>query len=91
MDRGAWPAMVHRITTSWTRPKQLSTHLVHLGFDYIAKAHLLPSVSGCRISLLVGPVFFVDSCSAVNCDSGVFMRGVELKSFYSAFLSPLLN
>ena len=91
MDRGAWLAMVHRITRSWTRPKQLSTHLVHMGFDYIAKAHLLLSVFGCRISLLLSSVFFVDSCSAVSCDSGVFMRGVELKSFYSAFLSPLLN
>ena len=26
MDRRAWQAMVHRITRSWTRLKQLSTH-----------------------------------------------------------------
>ena len=26
MDRGAWWAIVHRITKSWTRLKQLSTH-----------------------------------------------------------------
>ena len=98
MDRGAWQAMVHRITRSWTRLKQLSTHLVHMGFDYIVKAHLLPSVSGCRISLWVSSVFFVDSCSAVNCDSGVFKRGVELKFFYVQVLllcllvsSPKLN
>ena len=26
MDRGAWRATVHRVTKSWTRLKQLSTH-----------------------------------------------------------------
>ena len=26
MDRGAWPATVHRIAKSWTRPKSLSMH-----------------------------------------------------------------
>ena len=26
MDRGAWRAMVHRVTKSWTVLKQLSTH-----------------------------------------------------------------
>ena len=26
MDRGAWWAIVHRVTNSWTRLKQLSTH-----------------------------------------------------------------
>ena len=26
MDRGAWRATVHRVTQSWTRLKQLSTH-----------------------------------------------------------------
>ena len=26
MDRGAWQATVHRVTKSWTRLKQLSTH-----------------------------------------------------------------
>ena len=25
MDRGAWKAMVHRVTKSWTQLKQLST------------------------------------------------------------------
>ena len=30
--------------------------------------------------------FFVDGCSAVSYDSAVFMRGGELKSFYSAIL-----
>ena len=30
MDRGAWPTMVHRVTESWTRLKQLSTaHSTH--------------------------------------------------------------
>ena len=29
MDRGAWRAMVHRVTKSWTWLKQLSTQLVH--------------------------------------------------------------
>ena len=26
MDRGAWRAPVHRVTKSWTRLRQLSTH-----------------------------------------------------------------
>ena len=26
MDRGAWQAMVHRVTKRWTQLKQLSTH-----------------------------------------------------------------
>ena len=26
MDRGAWWATIHRVTQSWTRLKQLSTH-----------------------------------------------------------------
>ena len=26
MDRGAWQAIVHRVTTSWAQLKQLSTH-----------------------------------------------------------------
>ena len=27
MDRGAWQATVHGVTKSWTRLKQLSTHI----------------------------------------------------------------
>ena len=30
------------------------------------------------------PIFLVIGCSAVSCDFGVFVRGGELKSFYSA-------
>ena len=26
MDKGAWWAVIHRVTKSWTRWKQLSTH-----------------------------------------------------------------
>ena len=32
-------------------------------------------------------IFFVDGCSAVRCNFGVFMRGGEFTSFYSAILS----
>ena len=39
------------------------------------------------MSFLHVQVFFVDGCSAVSCDLGVFMRAGELRSFYSAFLS----
>ena len=28
LDRGAWRAIVHRVTKSWSRPKQLSTHAI---------------------------------------------------------------
>ena len=47
--------------------------------------HLI--VFGYRISFLVGSILFCQwlfSC----CDFGVFMKGVELKYFYSAILSP---
>ena len=27
MDRGAWSATIHRVAQSWTRLKQLSTHV----------------------------------------------------------------
>ena len=53
-------------------------------FDYIAIAPLLPShrdfffVFGCRISFLVGSSLFVDGCSAVSCDFGVFVRGGQM-------------
>lgn len=38
-------------------------------------------------------VFFVSGCWAISCDFGVFMRGGELKSFYSTILSlpPVLK
>ena len=36
-------------------------------------------------------IFFVDGCSAVRCNFGVFMRGGEFTSFYSAILSLPLN
>ena len=64
------------------------------GFGFLMKAPLLPShygfvfVFGCRISFLVGSsLFLLMVCSAVSCDFGVFVRGGELKSFYSAILS----
>ena len=68
-------------------------HLMGMGFNYILKAPLLLShcgffIFGCRLSFLVGLSLFVDGYSAVSCDFGVFMRGGELKSFYSAILSP---
>ena len=34
-------------------------------------------------------MFFVDGCSAVSCDFGVFVRGGELKFFYSTILSRI--
>ena len=41
-DRGAWQAMVHRVTKSWTQPKRLSTHrfyiLCHGGQSTLLKA-----------------------------------------------------
>ena len=30
MDRGAWQALIHRVTKSWTLPKQLSMHLLDI-------------------------------------------------------------
>ena len=33
MDRGPWPATVHRVSKSLTGPKRLSTHALHLPMD----------------------------------------------------------
>ena len=60
---------------------------------FITYAPLLPSccgfffVFGCRISFFVGSSLFCQWFFRVSCDFGVFVRGVELKS-YSAILSP---
>ena len=35
------------------------------------------------------PVFLVDGCSAGSCDFDVFVRGGELKSFYSVIFSVI--
>ena len=34
-------------------------------------------------------MFFIDGCSAISCDFAVFLRGVELKSFYSTVFSRI--
>lgn len=54
--------------------------------NYIVKASLLPSHCGfffvfvCRIALLESlSSFLIDSCSAVSCNVGVFLRGGEFK------------
>ena len=65
-----------------------------MGFDYVAKAFLLPSccgffVSEFEVSFLVSSSLFVNGCSAISCDFDVFMRGGELKSFYSTILSGI--
>ena len=43
-------------------------------------------IYGCRIAFLDVPVFFVDDCSAVRCDSDAFVSRAELKSFYPTIL-----
>ena len=68
--------------------------LVGMGFGYIVTAPFLPSccgffVFGCRLSFWKGSSLFVDGCSAVGCDFGVFVRGGELKSFCYYSLSCL--
>ena len=35
IDTGAWQTMVHRVTKSWTRPKQLSTKYLIRHFKVI--------------------------------------------------------
>ena len=63
-----------------------------MGFDFIVIVPHLPSLVASS-SLYVGYLFgkfqwyFVNGCSAVSCDFGVFMRGVELTSLYSTILS----
>lgn len=64
-----------------------------MGFDCIMKVPLLSSccgfffVFGCMITSLIGSsLLYFDGYSAVSFHFGVFMRGGELKSFYSAIL-----
>ena len=50
MDRGAWWAMVHRVTKSWTQLKQLSLHAHTIVYFYqlllVCKSCLLCQVIG---------------------------------------------
>ena len=41
MDRGAWWAIVHGVTESWTQLKQLSMHACHLKYIHILVIHNL--------------------------------------------------
>ena len=41
--------------------------------------------------MLGSSIFFVDSCSAVTCDFGVFLRRGELISFLLCHLASILN
>ena len=66
-------------------------YLVGIEFDNIAKAPLLLSHCG-FLSLDVEYLFwwvpiFDHGCSGVSYDFGIFVRGSELKSFYSTILS----
>ena len=71
------------------------THLAGLGFYYLTKVPLLPSqcgflfVFGYKIPFFTQiPGISVDGYSAGSCDFCVFLRWSNLKSFYSAILSP---
>ena len=78
------------------------THPAGMGFAYIAKAPLLYPMDS-SLPLVVDYLFwsfpgffvflgfFVNGCSAVSCDFGVFVTGGELKSFYSTILSLILS
>ena len=58
-----------------------------MGFDYVMKVLILPFccglifVFGCKILFGRFQSFFVNSCSTVRCDFGVFARGGDLQSF----------
>ena len=65
----------------------------YMGFDYIARASLLPSSGGfffgCRLTFLVGLILFVNGCWTASCDYGVFTTGGELNpSTPPSCLSP---
>ena len=45
MDRGAWQSMVYRVTKSWTRLKQLSTHTHVVHIRHLAHGECLPICS----------------------------------------------
>ena len=62
-----------------------------MGFDFTVIAPFLPSIvvsSSLGIGYLFGKFwhFFVDGCSAVSCDFGVFVGGSELTFFYFTIL-----
>ena len=67
------------------------THPARIGFDYVTKESLQQPRCGfffvfeCKISFLVSSSLFSNSCSAVSCDFGVFVRGGELKSYSTLF------
>ena len=66
-------------------------HLASTGFDYVVKVLILPFccglifVFGCKILFGMFQYFFVNSCSTVSCDFGVFIRGGVCK--FSTVLS----
>lgn len=44
----------------------------------------------CKINIFwYVPFFFAGDCSAISCDFDVFVRGGEIKFFYSTILSPI--
>ena len=68
-----------------------------MGFDYITSVPLQSSRCGFFFMYLyVGhrswqvPIFFINGCSAVSCDFGVFMRRGEVKALFHCLQSPIL-
>ena len=55
MDRGAWQAIVHVVTNSWTGLKQLSTNLL-----WASQVELLVKNSSAKQELQVTPVRSLD-------------------------------
>ena len=69
-----------------------------MGFDFTLIVPLLPShcdfsfVFGCGVSFFGAfQCLPVNDSPAASCDSGVFARGSESTSFYSAILVPFPN
>ena len=47
MDRGAWQAVVHSVTKSWTQRKRLSTHMHALSVLTLPAVSVVPAVLLC--------------------------------------------
>ena len=69
MDRGAWQAMVHRVTKSWTRLKRLHTH-THIQRIYINPN--LPIYRHTQLSSLEAKTVEYKSYSKSNVESDLF-------------------
>ena len=82
MDRGAWWAAVHRVTKSWTRLKQRSTHRAQrLGWRHLWEAIIQPkNIVTQDILVLINLAQLSSKCD-YNCP--IFPDGSAVKNLHA--------